>query len=89
MFLQSSALEPIAVITSLIKTSMLFALEGEAPGRKKEFTKWTQYCLPEFMSPLGLAHRKLPCHQPATGSGCTLLNAPAPVGTKSPASGCP
>lgn len=31
---QTSALEPIAVITSLIKTSTSFALEGEAPGRK-------------------------------------------------------
>lgn len=31
---QTSALEPIAVITSLIKTSTGFALEGEAPGRK-------------------------------------------------------
>lgn len=86
---QTSALEPIAVITSLIKTSTVFALDGEAPGRKKEFTKWIQYCLPGFIFPLGLAHRKFLCHQPATGNGCTLLNALAQVGTKSSASGCP
>lgn len=66
---QTAGLNPTAVITSLIKTAKVFALEDEPPGRKKYFAKWIQFGLLGFTFPLGPAHRRFLCHLPAPGNG--------------------